>query len=106
MRSIQEHQKNQIISMLNDGQTIRQVAEKISVSTATVSRVGKLYCSEREKDKGGRREVLSAADKRYCVRLVTKGRVDSASKVRKQFETIIRRLLVLILSSVLSKVVA
>lgn len=86
MRSIQESHKNHIISMLNAGQTIRQVAEKVNVSTATVSRVGKLSCSDREKVKGGRPEVLSPADKRYCVRLVTKGRMDSASKVHKQFE--------------------
>lgn len=86
MRSIQESQKNKIISMLNNGSTIRQVADQVSVSTATVSRVGKSHCSDREKRKGGRPEVLTGADKRYCVRLVTKGRVDSASKVKKQFE--------------------
>lgn len=86
MRSIQESQRNKIISMLNSGSTIRQVADQVSVSTATVSRVGKRHCLDREKRKGGRPEVLTGADKRYCVRLVTKGRVDSPAKVKKQLE--------------------
>lgn len=83
MPKITGEQRNQIISLLKSGSTVRKVAKTVGVSLGTVSQFGKTSCGDRKLDKGGRPALLSEADKRYCVRQVTKGRVDNAVKVRK-----------------------
>lgn len=87
MKSITENQREQIIGLLNSGETIREVSRRVKVGVATVSRVGNHYCSARNRQKGGRPAVLTEADKRYCVRQVTKGGVDNAVKVKRALET-------------------
>lgn len=86
MRPATRDQQDRIVTLLKEGRTIREIAQKVKVSTATVSRVGKKCCPDRNRSKGGRPPLLSEADKRYCVRLATKGRVDNAVKIRKEFE--------------------
>lgn len=48
---------------------------------------------ERELRKGGRPKLLTEADRRYCVRLVTKRRIDNAVKVKKKQLERVRRVL-------------
>jgi transposase len=87
MKSITENQREQIIGLLNSGETIREVSRRVKVGVATVSRVGNHYCSARNRQKEGRPAVLTEADKRYCVRQVTKGGVNNADKVKRALET-------------------
>jgi hypothetical protein len=49
-------------------------------------RIGKQHCAGRKMSKGGRPQALSEADKRYCTRQVTKGRLDNAVKVKKALQ--------------------
>ena len=86
MRQISSNVRYDIISGLQAGESVRKIAKKLGVSAATVCRVGKEAFPDREKDKGGRPSLLTEADKRYCVRQVTVGRLDNAIKVRKQLE--------------------
>lgn len=86
MREIHLNQRNDIISGLESGQSIREVAQNVGVSSATVGRIAKTYCSGRKLKKGGRPSILSDADKRYCVRQTTVGKLDNAVKVKKQLE--------------------
>ncbi len=47
---------------------------------------GKSIVRSEKKGKGGRPQVLSNADKRYCVRLVTRNCMDNAVKVRQELK--------------------
>ncbi|KAG1117221.1 hypothetical protein G6F42_013494 [Rhizopus arrhizus] len=84
MREITSEQRNRIVSLLKSGKSNRKVAQSVGVSLGTVVNVGKSSCPDRERSKGGRPKILSPADQRYCVRLVTKQGMDNAVKVRKQ----------------------
>ncbi len=84
MHSITVEQLNRIVSLLQSGQSIRSVAQQTKVSYSTVAKYGRIHCSDRNAGKGGRPKKLSEADKRYCIRQVTKGRIDNAVKVQKQ----------------------
>ncbi len=81
MHSITVEQLNRIVSLLQSGQSIRSVAQQTKVSYSTVAKYGRIHCSDRNAGKGGRPKKLSEADKKYCIRQVTKGRIDNAVKV-------------------------
>jgi transposase/uncharacterized protein (DUF2267 family) len=86
MRSISKTRRDQVISLLKQGETVRDIARKVGVSPSTVNRIGQDECPDRNLRKGGRPQALSDADKRYCVRMVTTGKVDNAVKVKKLLE--------------------
>jgi hypothetical protein len=65
MRSISLNQRNRVISLLESGETIGEVSQKVALSVATVCRIGKQQCAGRKMSKGGRPQALSEADKRY-----------------------------------------
>lgn len=85
-KKITPKQRNQVLSLLESDTPVREIVRKVNVSVGTVSSLRKNGCSEKKSNKGGRPALLSDADKRYCVRQVTKGRVDNAVKVGKQLE--------------------
>lgn len=87
MRPLSNEKRNRIISLLEDGKSVREVAEVVNVSKSIVSNIGKISVPNRTMGKSGRPKLLTEADKRYCVRQVTKNRVDNATKVRKLLET-------------------
>ncbi len=58
MRAISVSQRNRIVSLLKSGETIREVSQKVGLSTATVCRIGKQACSDRKMNKGGRPQAL------------------------------------------------
>jgi transposase len=83
MRAISVSQRNRIVSLLKSGETIREVSQKVGLSTATVCRIGKQACSDRKMNKGDRPQALSHANERYCSRQITTGKLDNAVKVKK-----------------------
>jgi Trp operon repressor len=97
-RRISENLYNLVISLLQQGETVREVAKTVGVSISTVSRIGQKECSDRILHKGGRPQALLPADKRYCVRMITKGKLDNAVvKVKKCWKRIMESLYVQIL---------
>src|SRR5271169_3445685 len=72
-----------ILSLLSQGFTTRQVTEQCSVSQSTVQRLRKKRLSDAELSRGGRPEKLSPQDKRFCVRAVTSGRLDTAAAAKR-----------------------
>jgi hypothetical protein len=47
MRAISNQQHNRIISLLESGETIREVSQKFRVSLGAVSNIGKMECLSR-----------------------------------------------------------
>ena len=86
MRSISESKRKTAIEMLEKGHSVRETAEKIRVSKTTVGSIRLNYCSNIQKSKGGRPTILSERDKPFCVRKVTRDRIDDAVKVTKALE--------------------
>ncbi len=86
MAGITADQRDSVISLLKSGASTREVVKRVGISLGAVSKIGKQNCNNRDKNKGGRRSILSAADKRHCVHLVTKGRLENAVQVQKQLK--------------------
>lgn len=86
MKATTASKVNSAITMLRSGVSLREIGEKLSLGKSTIGRIRLEHCPGAECSKGGRPRVLSEADKRYCVRKVTKGKVSSAVKVTKMLE--------------------
>ena len=84
MKTVSDAKRNDVISLLNSGHTVSEIARRVNVSQATVCRIEKKACPDREKLKGGRPSKLTTADKRYCVHKITKGGLDNAVQVKKE----------------------
>ncbi len=86
MRRLSDKLRNEVKTHLQNGDAVCQVADKLNISISAVSKIGKKVAPERVLSKGGRPQRLAEANKRYCVHLVTRGRVDNAVKVAKKLE--------------------
>ena len=84
MKTVPDAKRTDVISLLNSGHTVSEIARRVGVSQATVSRIGKKVCPDREKPKGGRPCKLTTADKRYCVHKITKGGLENAVQVKEE----------------------
>ena len=84
MKTVSDAKRNDVISLLNSGHTVSEIARRVNVSQATVYRIGKMACSDRGKLNGGRPSKLTTADKRYCVHKITKDGLDNAVQVKKE----------------------
>jgi hypothetical protein len=73
MRPISEATRQNIIGDLQAGYSIRQVAYRTNVGRTTVNKVAAEHLPNRKKPKGGKPLKLKEADKRYCVRQITRG---------------------------------
>jgi transposase len=85
MRPISEATRQNIIGDLQAGYSIRQVAYRTNVGRTTVNKVAAEHLPNRKKPKGGKPLKLKEADKRYCVRQITRGgQKGNAISVQKQ----------------------
>jgi len=85
MHAISDDIKLNILSLLAQGLSTRQVADQCSVSQSVVARLRKTRLPTVPEPRGGRREKLSAQDKRSCVRAITSGQLDTAAAVTKRY---------------------
>jgi transposase len=86
MKPTSQNKRDSIISLLKNGLSTRQVAEKLSIGKSTVAKIGKECDLGVSKSKGGRPSILSDRNKTYCVQKVTRDRVSNAVKVTKALE--------------------
>lgn len=86
MRATSQNKQKDILSLLQNGETIRQVSKKTGVSKSVIGRISKKSIPDRLPGKSGRPPLLSPASKRYCVRKVTAGNLDNAVKVKKELQ--------------------
>ena len=86
MKATPTSKVNSVITLLRSGASIREIAQKLSLSKSTIGRIKLEHCPGVVSSKGGRPCALTEADKRYCVRKVTKERVSNAAKVTKLLE--------------------
>ena len=72
MKKHQENKENDVISLLNTGKSVRQVAEILHVSKTIVEKIKKRCCASLGVSKGDRPILLSEVDERFYVRQATK----------------------------------
>ena len=83
MKEISRDQRNCIISLLRDGQSLCLVAQKVDVGKSTIKRFGKEDCGDCKVSKSSRPWLIQGADERYVVRKITKDSTKSAKEVSK-----------------------
>src|SRR5581483_3560 len=78
--------RNNIVSMLSNGQSIREVSNKVGVGKSTVQEIRAKYVPDIPELSPGRPRKLSVQDKRHCVRSVTSGRIPTATAATKRLK--------------------
>jgi transposase len=84
MRSLPVDTKDSICSLLQQGLSVRQVASRCHVSKSTVSGYRKEHLPNLDLPSAGRPSKLSYQDKRFCVRAITSGKLETAVAVKKK----------------------
>ena len=78
--------KQLIITLLQNGQSCRQVANKVDVSHSTVHRILRSIGPSLPRSLGGRPATLSAQDRRLLARKVTSGAADNAPQLKRHLD--------------------
>jgi transposase len=86
MRPLSDSVREQILSLLRQGHSIRDIAERCQVSKSAVQRIRSSHLSTLGQARRGRTSKLSAQDKRFCVRAITSGRLETAVAVQKRLK--------------------
>lgn len=86
MRKLHNITKNQVISDLQSGLSIRAVADKHDIGKSTVQEIREKYLSAIPSPKSGPKPKLSLRDKRCCIRVVTRGTKKSGVEAQKVLE--------------------
>ena len=86
MKPTPETKVQRTISLLREGASVRQVAERLSISKSTVSRIRQKHLPALTNVPAGRSPLLSVAGRRYVTRLITSGTFDTASEVCKHLQ--------------------
>ena len=73
-----------IFSLLQQGLSTREVADLCHVSKSVVQKLRAGHLFFLDTARGGRPSKLSAQDKRFCVRAITSGKVETAISVQKK----------------------
>lgn len=88
MTRIPEDTRNSILELIDTGLSSHKVEAQLGVSHMTVSRVRAEARPGIQKSRGGRPAKLTATDKRWLTRMVTKGEVDNAVQATRQLTDI------------------
>jgi transposase len=86
MRPISNTTKQNIEALPHEGLSVRDIAEKLRISTFPVNKVRQTCLACLPRAKAGRPKRLSEQDKRACVRSITRGNAETATGVAKQIE--------------------
>jgi transposase len=78
MKKTPKETHNNIVCLLNNGLSSRQIAAQLGVSHTTVLRERAKSQTNAHEDKGGRPAKLTMANKRNLIRNITSGRIDTA----------------------------
>ena len=78
MKKITKETQNNIICLLNNGLSSRQITAQLSISHSTVLREHAKSQTNAHKDKGGRPVKLTRANKRNLVQNLPSGKIDTA----------------------------
>jgi transposase len=88
MRPLSLETRNSIISMLENGDSCRQISTRLGIGHSSVSKYHSQVTGTLKKSKGGRPPKLSSYDRHKLVRLVTTGKADTATQLRRELQDV------------------
>ena len=86
MKPISKNIENSIVSLLDSGLSLREIAEKLGISHATVKRVRERLRPSIKKRNAGRPTKLTITDKRNIVRSITSGKANTAVELARNIK--------------------
>lgn len=86
MKPLSKDIVNNIIHLLDAGQSAKKIAKELHVSIGSVSNLRKHLRPDLPKSKGGRPLKLDDTTIRHAVRLITSGKVDTATQATKMLQ--------------------
>lgn len=87
MKKISNDIRDNILSQIDNNNSDRDISSKISVSRSTIQRIRLKYRPYNIPNKIGRPPKLTPENKRYLVKSVTSGKLDTATSANKQFKS-------------------
>jgi len=91
MRSISPTQKQNILSMLDSGQSANFIASATGLHLSTISRIHSKECSELQKAAEGHPSKLSSANICHAIHLISSGKAENAVQVTKALTNIVNQ---------------
>ncbi|KIJ04750.1 hypothetical protein PAXINDRAFT_30953, partial [Paxillus involutus ATCC 200175] len=88
MKSLSVAQINQIITLLEQQQSTRQIAAYTGLNHSTISRIRSKLCPNLQKSSGGRPSLVTSTDMCHAIRLISTGKVENAVQVTKALQDI------------------
>ena len=86
MKKTSEQKVADILALLQQGVSIREVAPRVPVSKSLVSKIRQKHSITTKTSKGGRPPKLSVQTKRLIVRKITSGECDTATEAQKNIK--------------------
>jgi transposase len=71
--------KQNILSLLQQGHSTRDIAKQCHASKSAVQRLRKEHLPSLKVSRGGRIQKLSSQDKRFCIRAMTSGKLETTT---------------------------
>lgn len=81
MHPLSKQTQLDVISQLQNGKSIRKIANNLGISKSAVQKIRANQLSDLPKSNGGRPAKLSSQAKRYCVKKITTGNLNTAVAV-------------------------
>ena len=78
MRPILSTKHSSVVSLLQEGYTLRQIEDKTGVGKSTIGRIKREVDGNKENSKGGRPSKLTPRDQQSIIRQITTGKLDNA----------------------------
>jgi len=91
MRSLSPALTQHILHLLDSGQSAHQISDSTGVHTSTILRLHSKHHSSLQKSSGGRPSLLSPANIRHGVHLITSLKAENAVQVSKTLGSIINQ---------------
>jgi transposase len=86
-KNIPNEIRKKIIVSLDEGKSAEKIERELPVSSRTVRRIQKQLRPTIKKSSGGRPAKLSATTKHHITRMISSGKVETATKAAKQLKT-------------------
>ena len=83
MKAISTANRASVISLLDQGYSVRNIERRTGLGKSTVGRIKKEMDLDKENNVGGRPSKLSARDKASIVRQIQTGKLDTAVQAAK-----------------------
>ena len=83
MKQISEQTTSNIITLISEGLSTRQIAHRADVGKSTVANIRRAHLPGEKTSNGGRPSKLSAREKRLIVQKITSGEYDTAADVKR-----------------------